>query len=284
MMKFKRIYVEITNYCNLDCTFCPDHKRNTKSIDPIQAKNIFQQIAPYTKHIYLHVKGEPLLSIHLKEILDEAYRSGLRVYLVTNGLLLKDHMDLLTTHPAIAQIIVSLHSWNEVTEKIRNEAIVNLCEFVKKIDQQSGIHLQLRFWDMKHNVLSVESEKIMNNILTILSIDKEKFIKQRRMSITKIFHISTDEQFEWPDLENIHDLPKGMCHGGTLMMVILADGTISPCCLDGDGVIQLGNIYTDGFEKAITSPRYLTMIDGFHKRHCTEDLCRHCTYKLRFNK
>jgi len=282
-MNYKRVYVEITNYCNLNCSFCPDHKRNTKAINPQQAINIFSQIAPYTQHVYLHVKGEPLLSEHLKEILDEAHHLKLKVYLVTNGLLLSNHTDLLSTHPAISQITVSLHSWNEATEKQRSEAAVNLCQLVEKLDKQSSIHLQLRFWDMKHNILSAESEKIMNDIFTTLSIDKTKFIQQRRLSITKNFHISTDEQFEWPDLENLHDLPKGKCHGGSLMMAILADGTISPCCLDGDGLINLGNIYTDGFEKAITSPRYTEMIAGFKKNECTEELCRHCTYKLRFN-
>jgi len=282
-MNYKRVYVEITNYCNLNCSFCPDHKKNTKAIDPQQAKIIFGQIAPYTQHVYLHVKGEPLLSEHLKEILDEAHRSKMKVYLVTNGLLLSDHMELLSTHPAISQITVSLHSWNEATEKQRSDATVNLCQLVEKLDKQSSIHLQLRFWDMKHNILSTESEKIMNDIFTTLSIDKTKFIQQRRLSITKNIHISTDEQFEWPDLENLNNLPKGKCHGGSLMMAILADGTISPCCLDGDGLINLGNIYTDGFEKAITSTRYLEMIAGFKNTECTEELCRHCTYKLRFN-
>ena len=68
-MKFKRIYIEITNICNLKCSFCSNSKRNKKEMSIDEFELVMSKIAMYTDYIYLHVKGETLSHHYLDDIL-----------------------------------------------------------------------------------------------------------------------------------------------------------------------------------------------------------------------
>lgn len=69
MKKFKKFYIEITNICNLSCSFCPETKRTPEFMDIQHFEKILNQIKPHTQYIYLNVKGEPLLHSKLEEFL-----------------------------------------------------------------------------------------------------------------------------------------------------------------------------------------------------------------------
>ena len=56
-MRFKRVYIEITNVCNLSCPFCPPHNRENRFMNFEEFKLILSKIKGYTEYIYLHVKG-----------------------------------------------------------------------------------------------------------------------------------------------------------------------------------------------------------------------------------
>lgn len=57
---------------------------------------------------------------------------------------------------------------------------------------------------------------------------------------------------------------------------ILANGTVIPCCLDGEGVIHLGNINDNehSFSDIIEMDRAKNLEDGFSRRVAVEELCR----------
>ena len=76
---------------------------------------VLSNIKNYTKHIYLHVKGEPLMHPNLDEILKLASTYDLNVNITTNARLLKDKIDILNNNK-IRQINISLHSFNSVNE------------------------------------------------------------------------------------------------------------------------------------------------------------------------
>lgn len=54
MKRFKRVYIEITNICNLKCSYCPVTKRKPEYMDIAAFINILDQIKPYTDHVYFH--------------------------------------------------------------------------------------------------------------------------------------------------------------------------------------------------------------------------------------
>ena len=53
MKKFKSIYIEITNICNLNCSFCSNDNIEKKSITISEFEHILKEINDYTDYIYL---------------------------------------------------------------------------------------------------------------------------------------------------------------------------------------------------------------------------------------
>lgn len=97
----------------------------------------------------------------------------------------------------------------------------------------------------------------------------------------KIF-IEFGERFEWPDSKAEIKGEKFFCYGLKDHFGILADGTVVPCCLDSDGIINLGNIFKEETEGILRSERALDILEGFQCGQAAEDLCKRCCYAQRF--
>ena len=89
------------------------------------------------------------------------------------------------------------------------------------------------------------------------------------------------EKFDWPDPE-APESGTEFCHGLRQQLAVLWDGTVVPCCLDGDGRMALGNLYTSSVEEILASPRAAAIREGFSRRQPSEELCRRCGYAARF--
>ena len=111
--RFSKIYVEITNFCNLQCSFCSKDNLLKKEMTLDEFQIVIDKIKDYTDNIYLHVKGEPLLHSKLDNILTICDNNDLKVSITTNGTLLSNKKDILLKHD-IKQINVSLHSENNM--------------------------------------------------------------------------------------------------------------------------------------------------------------------------
>ncbi len=148
--RFKKIYREITNVCNLKCDFCIKSNRKKEYMTTQNFIKILEKILPYTDYIYLHVKGEPLLHPNLFEILNVAYNKKLQVNITTNGTLLDKQLDVLSNSKSLRQINISLHSIGQnkridiEKEKYLNTAI--MC--ANKIHNSNGAYISYRIWDM----------------------------------------------------------------------------------------------------------------------------------------
>lgn len=92
-----------------------------------------------------------------------------------------------------------------------------------------------------------------------------------------------DSYFEWPSLNSTHE-SDGTCYGLKSHIGILANGTVVPCCLDGEGVIDLGNLNETTLESILTSKRAKDMIEGFREFKAVEELCKKCSYKDKFSQ
>ena len=105
---FKRVYVEITNVCNLSCSFCPGTGRPARFLAPAEFRILAERLRGHTEYLYLHVMGEPLLHPQLEELLAVARELGFRVCVTTNGTLLSRRGALLA---GVHKVSVSLHSF-----------------------------------------------------------------------------------------------------------------------------------------------------------------------------
>ena len=56
----KKAYIEITNRCNLRCSFCPGTKRVPRTMTPAEFDLVLERLTGQVEYVYLHVMGEPL--------------------------------------------------------------------------------------------------------------------------------------------------------------------------------------------------------------------------------
>lgn len=288
MKKFKKIYVEITNICNLNCSFCSDSGRRPAFIDAEAFSTILDQIKPYTQYIYLHVKGEPLLHPDFGKLLDISYNKGFKVNITTNGTLLKKLTPSLFNSKAVRQINISLHSFSEQSNnKTKSDYLKTIALFVKEALAKSNIYISLRLWNLQAdgNNKENDNEFIINTIQDELDIQFPSLEIARNGESIKIadnLFLHFEYEFTWPNINASISNVKGFCLGLRNQIAILTDGTVVPCCLDSEGVIDLGNIHKVPFSKILISKRYTAIYNGFSANVAVEDLCQKCCFKERF--
>ncbi len=274
MKKFKKIYVEITNNCNLNCSFCSVDNRVKEFITVDNFEHILKEIKDYTDFIYLHVKGEPLLHPKLKELLELANNYGLKVNLTTNGTLIKEKQDILK-ESVINKINVSLHCENK-----KDTYFEDIFNTVDSIVDKTIVY---RIWTLSNGEFDEVSTNIVERLKDyyFLSTEVVERIKhEQNIKIRDNIYVDKDNEFEWPSLGNKNI--DGFCMALKTQLAILVDGTVVPCCLDSKGSIPLGNIYKNSLEEIMNSERFINLKKSFQDRKPCEQLCKNCTYKERF--
>lgn len=283
------MYIEITSVCNLACSFCPPTARKANIIKLDAFNNILDQIKDHTRYIYLHVKGEPLLHARIDQLLDAAHAKGFKVNITTNGTLIKKNREKLLGKPALRQINFSLHSFDghEGSEN-REKYLGDILEFVRDSREHNTI-ISYRLWNLQQYQVSDLVQRRNRETLEILENEynldfkiEEKVQPGKGIKIAPNVFLNQDHEFQWPSLQAPEDDGKGFCHALRSQAAILVDGTVVPCCLDGEGVINLGNVNKTPFSEIIESERANALYDGFTRREAVEEMCRKCGYRQRF--
>ena len=278
MARFTKIYVEITNYCNLNCSFCSKDSRSKKEMTVDEFKIVIDRIKGYTKSIYLHVKGEPLLHSHLDEILSICNDNNININLTTNGTLLLQKKDILLKHK-IKQINVSLHCENNYPDYFSD--VFKTCD-----ELSNNITIIYRIWTLPSldldNLSTVIVDKINNHYhLSKDLVDKIKH--EKNVKIKENIYIDKDYEFTWPKITK-NNSSIGTCLGTRSHIAILSNGNVTVCCLDSDGIIKLGNIFESSLSTIINKELFKKINTGFRNHKLVCDLCKSCTFRYRFDK
>ena len=288
-MKFYRIYIELTNVCGLSCSFCPTKELPSKEMDLIFFESIVKQAKVYTNEIACHVVGDPLTLSNLHAYLDILHKHGLKAMLTTSGYFLKKHSYDTLFHPCVKQINISLNSYNKNDTSLTFEQyispVLTLCQ--AKLERKEDLFINLRVW----NLDEMMSERTFNETLfeklssafeTKLNLQNiyEERPKSIRLASKVLVHF--DNYFEWPSLNN-KIYGDGRCQGLQSHVAILASGKVVPCCLDCDGIIELGDLHESTLDEILVSNRAVNMLEGFKEGKAVEELCQKCSYKDRFN-
>lgn len=291
MKRFKKVYIEITNICNLSCEFCPKTNRKAKWINKEEFGYVLNQVKPYTDHIYLHLMGEPCAHPKIETFLEMSHQQGLKVNLTTNGTLIHKVKDILIGAPALRQVNISLHSFEANHQTIDLISYVDgIVEFIKEATQKSKIICSIRLWNMDNEELKGSNElneDIISMLEKKLGLDfsiREKLLEKPGIKLAKNVYLNMAEKFEWPDINKEEIVEEAFCYGLRDQMGILVDGTVVPCCLDSEGNIPLGNIYETPLEDILASKRAIDIYEGFSKRCAVEELCKRCGYVKRYTK
>lgn len=285
MRKFKQIYIEITNICNLNCSFCPKNNRPKKFMTIEEFDTITDEISPLTNTVCLHLMGEPLLHPNIKEIFEICNRKNLSVYLTTNGTLIKQNLDLLKSGCA-KRISVSLHSYEANTNPYSlDEYLENVIYSCKEIANNSKTYIEFRLWNetSNQNAKNTLNKNIIEKINNIFNTNINYQNVQHHTSIADNIYISFADTFEWPiNTENKEQNCVKFCYGLRSHFGILCDGTVVACCLDSEGKLALGNIFESKILDILNTTRAQNIYKGFTDRNITEEFCKTCTYANKF--
>lgn len=289
MKRFKKVYIEITNICNLSCNFCPKTKRELKFMDEDAFVYIIKSIKPYTDYIYFHLMGEPFLNPNLERFLKISEDHGMKVNITTNGTLIDKVKDILLTAPALRQVNISLSSFEgNDSSKDLHDYIDNITSFILEANAKSNIICSMRLWNLDSEELK-GSNKANLDILRLLEeklgLDfslGERLKEFYGIKIRNNVYLNMAEKFSWPDISKITENDKVFCYGLRDQIGILVDGTVVPCCLDSEGSIPLGNIFNMPMEEIINSKRARDIFEGFSRRYAVEELCKKCGYAKRY--
>lgn len=276
---FKKIYIEITNICNLKCKFCPETKRNKKQMSTKEFEEIIKKVHKYTKLICLHVKGEPLLHSKLKEILNILEKYNLQANITTNGTLISQNLEIIKESKAVRQINFSIHSITQ-NDNLGIEYLKNIFESAKQLEH---INISYRIWNQKNIGEDKVNDKIIKEIENYYNIQnlKQELIKQEYIQLAPNIFINQDLEFTWPDINKNEILQKGRCLALKEQIAILVDGTVVPCCLDNNGDIALGNILKESIEDILNSKKSIEIKKNFENSIITYKLCRTCGFLQR---
>lgn len=276
MIKYSRVYVEITNICNRNCSFCPGTKRTPRSMTFDEFRRVADALLGITDYIYFHVMGEPLTHKQLPEFIEYAASLGFKCCVTTNGTLIKKRGEELV-RAGVYKVNLSVHSFEEGEDAEYTRYISELCEFAD-FASEAGVLTVLRLWNKGYDGGRND---------TTLDILKERLLGEwkwgtRGARIRHKLHLEYGDRFEWPDREAPLGTDKVFCYGLRDHFGILSDGTVIPCCLDREGVINLGNVFERPLSEILESQRAKNILQGFDRRCATEDLCRRCGYARRF--
>ena len=270
---YAKVYVEITNVCNMACSFCHGHHRPARRMTEAEFICILQKLQGQTQYIYYHLMGEPLTHPDLPRFLQLAKECGYKSVLTTNGTLLAERGQTLID-AGVHKVSISIHSF----ESGDGTAYLNqVADFADKASK-AGIIVSMRLWNKGHDDgRNEETEKLLRHCLPG---DWQE--NSRGYRIREKLYLEYGDRFTWPD----KDAPDGgqqvFCYGLRDQFGILCDGTVVPCCLDSEGVIALGNVLEEDLDTILNSPRAKAMVDGFSCRKASEELCRRCGYARRF--
>ena len=309
-----RCYIEVTNVCNLNCDFCPKHRRQNRQLTIEEFDLLTDKICGRVIFLYFHLMGEPLLHPLLPDFIRIAREKGFRTVLTSNGTLLDKALSLLSSLPHKVQL--SLHSHESNGKGKLDEYINKVMQFAIPAAEK-GTCVVLRLWNQGGR--ESENEQVMQLL--------EQYVKKPWRErpdgyrLCDNLYLEFDRKFQWPttqeppsnspegeglldsidplnDVFEQKEVTKNSSLGGSPMLItseyvpkrgaevfckalhkqigVLADGSLVPCCMDHNGDIILGNLFTQSLDEILDSPRAKAMIEGFRHHKATELLCRNC--------
>lgn len=271
--KFQKVYIEISDVCGCECSFCPSPNiAKFGAMDLEVYKSILSQIKGKTKAICLHLLGDPLANANLDLYLNLALDSNFNIDLVTTGKYLKNHdfAMLCKAH----QISFSLSAFLDKNAKFKDDYIDNLLEFCKfKNTINSEIFINFR---VQKHMLNLDKFHLIKDKFEQFFGVKINYQNNRFRLGYKTF-LNFKEYFEWrePNSQNIQKY----CHGLSSQIGFKSSGVVVPCCIDANADIKLGDIKKQSLDEVLNSAKAVAIVDGFKQGKAIEELCKKCEYR-----
>ena len=242
--------LEVTNICNLKCTFCattyfgPEIKRQL--IDPEIVYRVLDEGKSNNLYgVKFNDRGEPLIHPQLVDFIKYAKKCGLvDVYFNTNAMLLDDVKAMQIIESGLDRISISVEGTDaETYEKLRVKGKFDTV--VKNVRN---------FWNLRKS-LGAHKPKI--RIQSVLLKELEHQLDEYK----QFWEPYADEIsiLEYKEEADVGTIQRGIaypwaCHQLWQRMIVWCDGKILPCNEDDRGLLTLGNIKSMSIKDAWHSP------------------------------
>ena len=278
MKRFNKIYLEISNVCNLSCAFCPGTSREKHIMTESEFSALMPKLRPWADYLYFHLMGEPLLHPNLQRFLEIAGEYGFKVILTTNGTLLQKQQEVLLASPALHKVNISLHAFEANDLAVPFEEYLSECFRFGQAAEGKKL-IVYRLWN------NGGADALNQQILTTLAqFFPEPWSENRQgKRIGERIFLEYGDKFDWPNLAAPEGSERVFCYGLRDQIGVLCDGTVVPCCLDHEGDLALGNLFEEDMDAILAKPRAKAIYEGFTKKEAAEELCRKCGYARRFS-
>lgn len=285
--RFQKIYIEILNTCNLKCSFCKESNRASKIMNKEDFEKVILKVKNFTNLIALHVKGEPLMHPELEEILNISDRNNVFVNITTNGTLLLEKVDTLSKSSSLRQVNISLHSINKSKSeflKTQEQYLEDIFKATEILKKQNNPYISYRLWNLKDISKNDENISVLKDLEDKYKIKNlhEEAKKNEFIELDEKVFLNQDIEFKWPDTEGKILRENGTCLGLRNQIAILSNGDVTPCCLDQNADIKLGNIFEESLEEILEKDKCKEIIKGFEENRLVHKLCKTCGFIDKF--
>lgn len=277
MKRFQKVYLEISNVCNLSCRFCPGTKRKPRILQEAEFASLLPKLRPWTDYLYFHLMGEPLCHPLLETYLKLAGDQGFKVILTTNGTLLTKQKEILLSAAGLHKVNISLHAFEANDLAVPFQEYLEGCFNFGKAAEGKKL-IVYRLWNQ--GGADQKNQEILSKLEEFFP--KPWAQEPRGIRIGNRVYLEYGDKFDWPDLTAQDQGERVFCYGLRDQIGVLCDGTVVPCCLDHDGDLALGNLLQSDLETILASQRAQAIYQGFQHHVAAEELCRKCGYARRF--
>ncbi len=298
----KSVYIEITDTCNLRCSFCPSSDcrdeagsgvSHTFMPSALFKKCIAGAVEAGIENVYLHVLGEPTLHPGFALFLKDIKTAGLTATLTTNGTTIRRVAHHILNCPAVRQVNFSMHAYAELPPDEARGHLEDVLDFCRiALIARPEMYINLRLWNIGAATAGDWNEFAISRINETFNtqVAPGNFCSRHKsFPIAGRLYLHEDSRFEWPgkspQAENSRDpqqIVRGTCHALDTHVAILHDGRVVACCLDYSGQIALGNIANQSLPEIFDSPTARNIREGFEKHELRHPFCQSCSYCKRF--
>ncbi len=298
------VYIEITDACNLRCSFCPSSdcryeagsgKPHTFMPSALFKKCIAGAVEAGIENVYLHVLGEPTLHPGFAHYVKKLESTPLKLTLTTNGTTIARAAHHILNSPAVRQVNFSTHAYAELPLSDARGHLENVLDFCRMaLAARPDMYINLRLWNIGGASAGDWNSFAISRINETFGtqVAPGNFCSRHKsFPVTGRLYIHEDSRFEWPaghvtECAELADgtYPAGTCHALDTHVAILHDGCVVACCLDYSGQITLGNIADQNLAEILGSPLARKLREGFEKHELRHPFCQKCSFCKRFGK
>lgn len=309
------VYIEITNVCNLHCSFCPcgtaadngyaDGNVNAADYSSMSARRAFMDSKLFeacisgaqeigASNVYFHVLGEPTLHPGFAHYVKKLEQTPLKLTLTTNGTTIERTGRQILASPAVRQVNFSTHAYAELPRETAERYLQNVLDFCSlAIVERPDLYINLRLWNVGAEDASSWNSYMLKRIHETFGVDVTPghfCSRHKSFNITGRLYLHEDTRFEWPSidertgkaLQRRDERIAGTCRALDTHIAILHDGRVVACCLDHSGQITLGHITEQSLAEILESPLAQNIKEGFAQHELRHPFCQTCSFCKRF--